>query len=305
MVLAPFVNYNMDAIFPFCAEAAQRYINQVRNKLSMYSLQIGQLMKVLRIKGSPPVFVIGSGRCGTSLLVKILQSHSDIVCYTDEANDLWHPNHYPFQTSSCDFLPFEFDPGRFTQESLGSWPSDHHRLITFLLLGFHTAWGRQKVFVLKSAMISFMIPKLIELYPKAKFMHIFRSGPSTVDSYFKKNFPKVKGTVTESDYYRVCAKYWRACVLRIEKDKSSLNLDGATFFELSYEALCDDTSFVLMRLANFLGVKHTEFSYDLSKIRSTNYKVMKSTGYYQYKNQLNSIISPAMELLGYSSTNYD
>jgi hypothetical protein len=23
MVLAPFVNYNMDAIFPFCAEAAQ------------------------------------------------------------------------------------------------------------------------------------------------------------------------------------------------------------------------------------------------------------------------------------------
>jgi hypothetical protein len=28
MVLAPFVNYNMDAIFPFCAEAAQGEIYQ-------------------------------------------------------------------------------------------------------------------------------------------------------------------------------------------------------------------------------------------------------------------------------------
>jgi hypothetical protein len=27
MVLAPFVNYNMDAIFPFCAEAAQERSN--------------------------------------------------------------------------------------------------------------------------------------------------------------------------------------------------------------------------------------------------------------------------------------
>jgi len=32
MVLAPFVNYNMDAIFPFCAEAAHHEFNSHRKR---------------------------------------------------------------------------------------------------------------------------------------------------------------------------------------------------------------------------------------------------------------------------------
>jgi hypothetical protein len=39
MVLAPFVNYNMDAIFPFCAEAAQM------------RLYIPMLMKTAMVNG--------------------------------------------------------------------------------------------------------------------------------------------------------------------------------------------------------------------------------------------------------------
>ena len=67
-----------------------------------------------------PVFIIGSGRSGTTLLINTLAVHDDIATYSGEANDLWHPQTYPWRDSKHrDFLPpIWVDPEDFTRLSL-------------------------------------------------------------------------------------------------------------------------------------------------------------------------------------------
>jgi hypothetical protein len=69
-----------------------------------------------------PVFIIGSGRCGTSLFVRILSSHGRLFGFPGEANDLWHPKSYPFSKRSIETPPILENPKLFTQISLECWP---------------------------------------------------------------------------------------------------------------------------------------------------------------------------------------
>ena len=48
---------------------------------------VGSLAAALGYRTRSPVFIIGTGRCGTTLLVKILNSHPQLVGFPDEANE--------------------------------------------------------------------------------------------------------------------------------------------------------------------------------------------------------------------------
>jgi hypothetical protein len=274
--------------------------------LKVASPLAGKIGSVLSLQLKQPVFIVGTGRCGTSLLVKILHSHPDIVGFLGEANHLWHPKMFPFRKAQVDgATPIEVDPKRFTELSIDSWPANQAERIYQAFNGFRLIAkiaGQGTTFFVKSAMVSFMIPKIVSIFPDARFIHIYRNGPSVVESCYKKNFGNYSDDVfSEEEYYRHCAKYWDSCILEIERIKESLSLvEKNVFFEFSYEELCNDPEGVLKRLAAFIGVEYGKFGFDISKIQSRNYKVGNYLKEEKWRLLLDAM-SPGMKLKGYQS----
>lgn len=249
-----------------------------------------------------PTFIIGTGRCGTTLLVDILKTHPNFSVFPGEANELWHCKLEPFETTRLiDIPPIEVDPKRFSEVSVANWPRRHDQRIHDIFAGFHLIRGRSKVLFTKSAMISFMIPTILKIFPNARFIHLYRSGPAVVESYFRKNFGKYSRFVFEEQQYRLyCAQYWNACILEIEQRKEELSLEQkGQYLEFSYEQLCDNSKTVLDLIAKFTAVTSDRFGFDISKISSRNYRISDSAGYSQSA-ELETAMSPAMTLKGYT-----
>jgi hypothetical protein len=248
-----------------------------------------------------PIFVVGTGRCGTSLLAQILKSHPQLVTFPGEANHLWHPKVYPYNRRAVETPPILGDAAKFTRISIENWPRKHENKIRNILNGYHLLRGPSKVCILKSAMISFMIPQLLELFPGTKFLHIYRSGPSVVESLVLKEWDKHKDYYQDkADFRTVCARYWNDCILEIEKQRVELALDQKYgLLEFSYEQLCEDPPAILDRLASFLGFECGEFAFDVSRITSQNFK---AGDYYHNMAWIDplSAMSGAMALKGYA-----
>lgn len=263
-------------------------------------LMAGKIGRAFGIKVPPPFIIIGTGRSGTNLVEDILKSHPSLSGFPGEANEVWHPKLEPFESSLLDVPPIEIDPQKFSEVSVANWPSRHEQRISDIFAGFQLITGLSKVFFVKSAMISFMIPNILNVFPGAKFIHVYRFGLSVVESYFKKNYGKYSRFVySEKDYRNYCAKYWNACILEIDKRNLELSLDDkGNFLEFSYERLCQNPREILDNLAEFFGVAPDGFTFDLSQISSQNYKVaeyIKS----QEAIELLDIMSPGMKLKGY------
>jgi len=252
---------------------------------------------------SRPVFIVGTGRCGTTLLVKMLKSHRDLSGFPGEANELWHPALEPFESTRLPTPPIEVDPAVFTQVSLAHWPNNHGERIRDVFGGFHLLRGPSKAFFTKSAMLSFMIPTILQLFPDARIVHIYRFGPSVVRSYFKKNFGKYSRFVfAETDYRVTCARYWNACILEIDEKLRQLSRDR--FLEFSYEELCQKPRSVLDDVARFLGVSSGGFRFDTSEV--SNQPIQTENDHLDPEcADLRALMSAALALKGYSSTRSD
>lgn len=261
---------------------------------------VGAMTTPLGFKMKDPIFIIGTGRCGTSLLVRILQSHKHLITFPGEANNLWHPKSYPYHRRSVETPPILEDPQRFSTISIEHWPDKHEKRIQNTFNGYHLIKGLSKIYIVKSAMISFMIPKILSIFPKSRFIHIYRSGPSVVESLILKEWEKYCNYFDSIPDFRIkCAKYWNDCILEIEKQKVELSLDRrGTLFEFSYEQLCENPSAILDGIGDFLGVKPKEFSFDLSKIASRNFKAGDYDHDEAWVDSL-MVMSPGMKLKGY------
>jgi Sulfotransferase family len=257
--------------------------------------------RAVRFKATCPIFIIGTGRCGTTVLVNILKTHPSLLAFPGEANELWHCKLEPFETTSLDIPPIEVDPKRFSEVSVANWPSRHGERIRDIFAGFQLITGSSKILFTKSAAISFMIPKILELFPEARFMHIYRFGPSVVESYFKKNFGKYsRFTFTEKEYRAYCATYWNACIMEIEQRKNDFSLEAkGQFIEFSYEDLCQNARKVLDSIAEFIGVTSDGYRFDISQISSQNHKVADYARD-PARAGLLDVMAPAMRLKGYT-----
>jgi len=246
-----------------------------------------------------PVFIVGTGRCGTSLLVRILNSHPEIAGYPGEANELWHPKLEPFESTAIDIPPIEVDPRGFSEISLANWPPGHADKIRRVFSGYFLQ-RRPRVFFTKSAMISFMIPKILDVFPDARFIHIYRYGPSVVESYFKKNFGKYsRHSFEEQEYRLLCARYWNDCILEIDRRSKEWPLtESSAFIEFGYEVLCDQPRSALEAIAAFLEVDPGGFGFDLKKISSRNRDLPAHAEDPEYQMTI-AAMSCGLELKGY------
>lgn len=228
-----------------------------------------------------PIFIIGCGRSGTSMLTRVIASHEDIAYLRSEANDLWHPKAYPWYYSDHKKPPFWFDPCKFTQMSLGDWTSQNNRKIK-AIFGAYQVIFRKKYFLNKSALISIMVPHILELFPEAHFIHIYRDGRAVALSWAKFQHAIIKAKPTpykKNGYFfsfnvllEKCAEAWKDNIIEIDKQVKDYDLDNkGIIFELSYEDFCANPEEYINRIAAFLSLDPDKFG-RMEDIKNMNYK---------------------------------
>ena len=231
---------------------------------------VGFFTRIFGVKEIAPIFVIGTGRCGSTLLNSIFDSNTHLNVLLGEGNELWHHKTYPYKNRTIDIENYLKIPVEFTANSLEYWNESHKNKIDRLLSGCQLLNGKNKPFIVKSAMISFLVPELKAMFPKSKFIHLYRHGLPVVDSLLVKEWDKNKLYFKDQEEYKVtAAEYWNKCILGIENYKNSL-LNDSNFIELRYESLCENPSFELEKLSKFIGTEKNNFKFDLTKISNRN-----------------------------------
>jgi hypothetical protein len=205
----------------------------------------------------------------------MIKSHPQLLGFPDEANFLWHPSSYPFSNATLKTPHILQDPEAFTALSLAGWPPEHPERIKRTFGGYHCLRGIGKTLCIKSAMVSFMIPDLVRIYPDARFIHIFRHGVPVAASFTEKERKKYPGLAENTrDFQIMVARYWRSCIEEIDRANAELGLEErGAFMDLRYEALCKSPSREIERLSAFLKCDPGLWGFDLSSITDANAKV--------------------------------
>ncbi|NND61779.1 MAG: sulfotransferase [Flavobacteriaceae bacterium] len=217
-----------------------------------------------------PHFIIGTGRCGSSLLVDVLASNEAVKTSQFE----WY--HTFLKTlkrsyAAQDFLTDIIDIEKVSEESVRSWNA-FDRFYMKALFKYFASYS-DKTYIIKSPAISLILKELQQLFPKGKFIHLYRNPYAVTLSVYKKEYFRVeryREVYTETEFKAVAANYWNSSMKGVEDFLNSI--DKETFLEFSYEEFTKDARKKTAEIAGFLNISNN-FSYDFSTIRSTNYKI--------------------------------
>jgi hypothetical protein len=230
-----------------------------------------------------PVFIVGCGRSGTTLLADILSSHPAIAVFPNEANDLWHPDLYPWHRSKVEVPPIWIDPLNFTGYSLErlSWSKIRAVFSTFQFL------TQRPVFLNKSVMLSFMLREIAQRFESARFIHMYRDGRAVALSYAKKNLPKIQqnldkyasvGITDDRDALMFLSfDHWMAHLKAVETaDREERLTASGRLLEFSYEEFSQDPEKYLAIVLEFMDLKGDIHSLAAqATIKNQNYKVFE------------------------------
>jgi LPS sulfotransferase NodH len=239
--------------------------------------------RALPARPERPVFLIGCARSGTSILKRRIALHPDVAGYPSEANHLWHPRSYPWVASDRTRPPLWADPARFSALSLGDWDDAHGRRIASEFGWYQRLW-RKPVFLNKSAMVAFILPAIVRLFPDARILHIQREAAAVALSYARKEHAKMQGSLPayraagyamdfDAMLLRMAAN-WSEHEREIERARRALALDArGAYFRLAYEDLCAEPEAWLAKTHEFLGLDPARSPREATRgIRSANAK---------------------------------
>lgn len=232
-----------------------------------------------------PVFITGVGRSGTTLFCDILRAHQQLAVYPNEANELWHPATYPWHRKKNQHVkPYWLDPAGFSEFSVQQFLPENISAMKRSFSFFQKLSGNRQ-FVLKSAMITFMLPFIKNLYPQARFIVLVRDGRSVAYSYSVKQFEKIVkhpegyadySNITRQELMTLTAQVWQHQFDYLDTAILNKQLPAGSIFFLKYEDLCSDPQAAMRSVFDFMGVEPKGFDHAvLNRISSTNYKVNK------------------------------
>lgn len=256
-----------------------------------------------------PVFIVGCGRSGTTLLRQTLASHPQIAAFPTEADALWHPRLLPWPTSEEPAPPIWDDPVRFTQLSLALWPPDQGLRLR-AVFGAYQRMAGGAVFVQKNIKLNFMLGHVRALFPDARFIHMLRDGRAVAPAYARKmratirfaprRFRREGYDLPPDVLLERFARYWTLIVLTLDADAAALGLAGTpAWCEVRYEEFTADPAGTLGRLAAWLGVDPGYFGHArLPDIRSTNRQIIDRLSAEQ-RAQVERVLAPALLAKGY------
>jgi hypothetical protein len=207
------------------------------------------------------IFLIGSARSGTTMLTDLFRQVPALAVWPNEANDLWHPALYPWYESSLDVPPYFVDGRTFTEASLAAWSPRHGERIR-RSMGWFQRLARRERLMVKTVTVSFMLPRLVELFPDARFIHLIRDPYAVARSQVVKDRDKLehpryaKFDIPADDTGRMAlyARHWREEIEAIRSAASELALGPDHYREVPYDELCAHPASVVTSLLEWLDV---------------------------------------------------
>jgi hypothetical protein len=204
-----------------------------------------------------PIFVLGCGRSGTTLLRLMLNKHSAVAIpgetwfFPDLHADRKVVGGWPeaiwrdklvdriSQIATFPELGISIEQLRVELDSVSreNWPA----VIAVANLAFARAerkarWGDKTPGYVRH------LPLLRELFPDARVLHLIRDGRDVALSFLEQSFGP-NGILEAADY-------WRADVLRGQKDGA--DQFGSAYMEVRYEELVSAPEAVLGRICDFI-----------------------------------------------------
>ncbi len=208
-------------------------------------------------------FIIGTGRCGTTLLATLLNNHHEI-CVPPELQLL-----FEFRNNGSRLLEEYFLRGKNELDADVLWeivtrccPHDIQKFLDFetlsssvsgafsykafvRLLYREIARSQNKLFFLEQTpWYGQRIPLLIDIYPKAKFIHILRDGRDVAISFSRTpwGYPSTNENLN----------MWADQLKKNRVDARHI-LSSETYLEVKYEDLVFEQPGTLIKICDFLG----------------------------------------------------
>lgn len=218
-----------------------------------------------------PVFVIGYGKSGKSLLTRLLSHHRD-VAHWPEANNIWDPTGYPWHRSSRETPPVWVDPEHLTQRWWGdTQPRVPEIRATF---GAYQWLSRRPWFVNDTPMNTFRIPYLLSIFPDARLIHMIRDGRDAVYESSKHQHQKIQAHPepyrqigfggTFEELLKRQALFWSESMEEVALQNERFGLvEKRILLEVTYEELCSGRDLVLERVTRHLGLDPLRYSPDV------------------------------------------
>jgi hypothetical protein len=287
-------------------------------------------MPATRSPLSRPLFIVGSGRSGTTLVLQLLVGHPEFA-WISRLTDRFPAQPYFAALSRP----------RFSFDTRGLRPSvEVRRTLTYcgvtteqlrakgaplgaddledavaeklhaVVRGHCRSMGRSR-FISKSTENAMRIELLLAAFPDARFIHVLRNGYAVCSSLMRVNWwPDLElwwlgSTPSEweaagKDPYHLAGLHWSRQV------KAALGarekLDETNYFEVRYEDLLENPRESVQRMLGFAGLEwSTGFDRHFSGIRvdSQNSDAWRSKLNRDQLDAVNNAASPLLEELGY------
>lgn len=226
------------------------------------------------VERTDAVFIVGTGRCGTSITAESLAQHPLCCDFPFEPQIFYQKRTnggiVPFLNGSADrdhvrkclMSRFHFQPRRTTERGF-SWfmtRQEYEAAIDRLLSGgrndpaaarafvktvfspYMTAVGAE-IFIDSSPTNGLVIPDLVTLYPNGRFIHLIRDGRDVAKSFIRYNWAKDFATAF---------KRWE-CDLRATRKAGKAA--GSLYREVLFSTLSVATEEIMRDLADFIGIE--------------------------------------------------
>jgi Sulfotransferase family len=229
-----------------------------------------EIYSILPFEGvRSPIFIIGCGRSGTTILGTTLAQHHQVT-YLNEPRNLWF-SAYPEADIWTPMAASREGKLALTEADFDSRKS--HKLKR--LFQFEAVKTRKPVLIEKLPINNFRLKLIHKIFPDARFIHIYRNGLEVARSMQKASekgswFPAtpyrldkliefaLQGDDTSvvpalcSNFYELGLLEWRLSTEAAVGFLRSRSDD--VFVELSYDELNQDPAHTISRILRFIGI---------------------------------------------------
>jgi hypothetical protein len=217
-----------------------------------------------------PIFLVGSERSGTTLLRLMLDHHPDIAFNLESeflVTQIPDDGVFPDVRDYCEFLRNDrvFRHSRFEiKDGL-----DYVAMVNDFLEQKRTRDGKAIV----GATVHYQFSKLGRIWPKAKYIYLFRDGRDVANS--------VVGMGWAGNVY-AAADWWIAA--ENEWGHYRRRIPDGSWIEVRYEDLIANPREQLTRICRFLGVDYSDRIFDY--VKNSSYTMPDVALNYQWKKRM-------------------